>query len=809
MKFITYKVLLAFLFCPLLIYGQSTAESVILSQSSNSVEMISESENGLRVRVKLGNFNKQSVEINGKTYFAVNLKEGSVLTEKGNPALPKFTRSIMIPGTSDFVARVVSSKYEDINLPIIPSKGLISRNQNPDEVEYSFSSLYSKDSFYPMSRFHFDEPYLIRDTRGVSLTIYPFAYNPVRNTLRVYTSLELEITFKGTNLKNSIKNIEPNSNKYFETISKSHFINYKAKTSTPSSPSKLKKAPSDFKKVPIVEGNSKMLIISHNDYLAAMKPFVDHKNNKGLITEIVSMTTVGVTADDVKNYIQQRYDKDKTITFVLLVGDHDKVPTMIREFSLDTLIQTGVCDPLFSLVSGNDNYPDIFVGRFSANSVADVETMVERSIFYENMATDQHWFHNGLNIASCEGGPGDIYNQGHIGESDKMHSSIIRNSLLTGIYTTIDTIFQRDSKSYISNTLISQSINGGKSIINYSGHGDKDKWFIYKDAGFINSNGINMLRAITAFNNKDVSELINDDKLPFVFSSACLNGNFTATTCFAESWLRAKNPNTKRPTGAIGFYGASIVLDWQPPMRAQDEFNRLLIQKDDLSNENMAFGALCYRASCSMMDEYGANDKSTGGAKNFLAWNVFGDPSLVVIPYSKGGCPENFTVSNSLNGGTHEFLASNSITASNVISNNANVHYGANNSITLLPGFSVEYGSTFSADLFGCNPYNSLYLVGEQSNEEEAGQNIDKSNEALFNNNIFPNPTHGEFTVRMDLPEQQTSEIRVYDSMGKLVKSVVASATETVVSIEEQPAGIYLVRYTVDGKNHSAKIVKL
>ncbi len=95
-------------------------------------------------------------------------------------------------------------------------------------------------------------------------------------------------------------------------------------------------------------------------------------------------------------------------------------------------------------------------------------------------------------------------------------------------------------------------------------------------------------------------------------------------------------------------------------------------------------------------------------------------------------------------------------------------------------------------------------------NDEASEQELKpESDSKTISNSCFPNPTHGEFKVRMDLPENQTSEIRVYDSMGKLVKTVVASTTETLVSIEDQPAGIYFVRYTVDGKDQSAKVVKL
>lgn len=60
-------------------------------------------------------------------------------------------------------------------------------------------------------------------------------------------------------------------------------------------------------------------------------------------------------------------------------------------------------------------------------------------------------------------------------------------------------------------------------------------------------------------------------------------------------------------------------------------------------------------------------------------------------------------VQENINGGTHEKLARKTIVANNVISNNANVHYGANELVTLSPGFSIELGSTILIDSNGCN----------------------------------------------------------------------------------------------------------
>ncbi len=730
-------ILIIFLTCSSLLYGQTISEKVVLNLNSNSLNLLSASEEGLRINLQVGNFYKKSVEINGVKYFAVNLIEESAIKEKGNPELPKFTRSIMIPGTSDFAAKIISSKYEDISLPIIPSKGILSRIINPDDVPYSFSSLYTKDSFYPMDRFSFDEPYLIRDSRGVALNIYPFAYNPVKKILRIYTNIELEITFTGSNLKNSTQRSDIKANKYFEPMLSNHFLNYQAVSS--------------LKSTRTVEENGRMLIISHNDFINAMQPFVNHKNNRGLNTEIVSMNDVGITAAQVRTYIQNRYNSDNSITFVLLVGDHSQVPTL--------MVNGGGSDPSFSLVSGSDNYPDIIIGRFSAENVNQVETMVTRSLFYENM-TEQEWFHSGMGIASSEG-------TGDDNEYDYEHLRNIRTGLLGWHYNQIGEFYEgsqggADPNGEPTVAQISNSINSGSSIINFTGHGSNTSW------GWFAPNWVDI------YSNNNVNSLTNDDRLPFVFSVACVVGNFTSTTCFAESWLRASNSSTNRPTGAIGFYGSSINQDWQPPMQAQDRFNELLINEDYIT-----FGGLCYNASWSMMDEYGSGAEQSG-TNMFLAWHIFGDPSINVIPHVQGDCQDNITISETINGGTHEFLASNSISASNQISNGASAHYGANGSITLLPGFSVASGCTFTADVNGCNrgllksakvadfnnSFSSEYNVSEKEKNLLLFPAIDQKEPII---KVFPNPI-SDGSVKIEISNtDMLNSVSIYNSMGKLI----------------------------------------
>ena len=122
----------------------------------------------------------------------------------------------------------------------------------------------------------------------------------------------------------------------------------------------------------------------------------------------------------------------------------------------------------------------------------------------------------------------------------------------------------------------------------------------------------------SGFGSANVLALANQDKLPFVLSVACVNGDFNHGTCFGETWLRATSGGA--PIGAVGAYMSSINQSWDPPMAGQDEANALLVSESDFS-----YGALCFAGSGKMMDVYGA-----AGVEMFNTWILFGDPSVRV-----------------------------------------------------------------------------------------------------------------------------------------------------------------------------------
>ncbi len=530
------------------------------------LQVLENSPDRVVLEYSFGEFNARTIEINGAKYSAPVLSGEPVMLQAGAPALPQVHRSVIISDEFDVAVNVLAADYYEIAADIAPSKGNLLRTIDPQTVPYSFGPAYKTDAFFPGDIASLGEPYVLRDHRGVVVKVHPFQYNPVRGTLRVYTNLTLEVVPDGTAalIAPRADTRQKKLSLAFHQIYGHHFVNYGA----------------GLRYTPLDE-EGEMLIIAYDAWLANVQPLVDHRNAVGIPTTLVGVSTIGNDSTSIKNYIQNLYNTSD-LAFVLLVGDYTQVaPAM-----------TGgdAADPTYAKLAGGDDYPDIIVGRFSAESAAHVDTQVERTVEYETMpAPTQDWFWRATGIASDQGaGIGDD------GEADWEHMDNIRADLLAYGYDPVDQIYDPSASS----ADVTNALNAGRGLVNYVGHGSTTSW------------------STTGFSTTNVNGLVNDNMLPVIFSVACVNGDFDGPTCFGEAWLRATNNG--EPTGAAAAYMSSINQSWAPPMAAQDEFVDLLVAESYIS-----YGALCYAGSCLMMDEYGS-----GGVDMFDTWHIFGDPAL-------------------------------------------------------------------------------------------------------------------------------------------------------------------------------------
>ena len=502
---------------------------------------------------------------------------GSVpILESGAPELPRMARSIIIPDLAHMELSVLETEFIDVPVENIePSKGNLTRDIDPSTIPYTYGKSYQTDEWYPSNFVFMREPYIMRSLRGQTVVLQPIQYNPIQRTLRIYTHIKISILENGLSQNNPLTRRPANGgSREFEHMYKDHFINY----------------PTDDR-YDVLGEQGPMLIISYGDFMDEMQTFVDWKNYKGIPTEMVDIADIG-DVDDMAQLVEDQY-YENGIAFVLLVGDIDQIETIRRS---DGAGSNSPSDNSLTFVAGNDFYPDLIIGRFSAETGEQVETMINRTIEYEmdpDPAAD--WYKKGSGFASNQG-PGDD------GEYDDEHLDNIRELLLAYTYIEVDQIYDPDGTVAQGEA----AINEGRSIVNYTGHGSNGSW----------GNGCPM-------NNTNVNGLVNTGMWPFIWSVACVNGEFNVGTCFAETWLRATDSDGN-PTGAIATLMSTVNQAWNPPMDGQDEMNAIFVESYS-DNIKRTFGGLSFNGMNQMNDSYGSQ-----GYDETCYWTIFGDPSVVM-----------------------------------------------------------------------------------------------------------------------------------------------------------------------------------
>ena len=530
----------------------------------------------------LGGFYLNQVETSRGVAFIPSVEEGTPILEAGAPDLPKLTSTLIIPDLAGMSAQVIASSFTDFpDMEIAPSKGNLLRTVDPATVPYTYGDGYMNDRFYPASLVSTRDPFIVRDLRGQTIIVSPFQYNPVTKILRVYHEVTVELVQENENGINPLirKDSEIRIEEEWAQIYSKEFMNFDAITYTP------------------LEEYGNLLIISHGPFMDAIQPYADWKTSIGFPVEIVDVSTIGSTATLIKSFIANYYNTNG-LSYVLLVGDGPQIPTNTGGGL------GGPSDNAYGYILGNDHYQELFIGRFSAENVAHVETQVTRTINYEmdpQLLTDD-WYTSVIGIASDQG-PGDD------GEYDYQHIRNMQTDCLGYTYTWNPEYFDgsqggNDAPGNPSAAAVATGVNDGASLILYTGHGSNTAW------------------STSGFNNNNVNNLTNTDKLPFIWSVACVNGNFQNITCFAEAWLRATDNG--EPTGAIAFFGSTINQSWNPPMEGQDEMVDLLVETYS-GNIKRTFAGLSINGCFKMNDTYGG-----GGNDMTDTWTVFGDPTVFV-----------------------------------------------------------------------------------------------------------------------------------------------------------------------------------
>ncbi|MFW6135724.1 MAG: C25 family cysteine peptidase [Chloroflexota bacterium] len=152
------------------------------------------------------------------------------------------------------------------------------------------------------------------------------------------------------------------------------------------------------------------LIISHSDFIPAVAPLAEHRAAQGLTVHTVPVEGIYDAFGDgrldpqaIKNYVAYAYEQWAP-NYLLLVGDgtHDPLnhydsvdhrPTFIPPYlaMVDPFWGEVPSDNLFATVVGDDQLPDLYVGRLPVNTVAEAETVVGKILDYEQAPPAGPW----------------------------------------------------------------------------------------------------------------------------------------------------------------------------------------------------------------------------------------------------------------------------------------------------------------------------------------------------------------------------------------------------------------------------------
>ncbi|MCU7927110.1 MAG: hypothetical protein KZQ97_11800 [Candidatus Thiodiazotropha sp. (ex Dulcina madagascariensis)] len=269
---------------------------------------------------------------------------------------------------------------------------------------------------------------------------------------------------------------------------------------------------------------SYLFIYPDSAYADEIKPLVDQKKARGFkVTEMNVADDIGAsTCTDIRNAIDTW---EASVPFwhdayALLVGDTNVIPHCTSPGGDQT-------DDLYASTNGDDLDEEIYLGRLSVDSEADLANQVTKILTYEDSPSLFCCYNRAGLWAHKEGAPGK-YEGAH-------------ETVRTFAYADAP-IFQTfyGSQAGVTDSDVATRVSNGVGLMAYRGHGSRDA-----TATSWNQTG-------QYFEGADVATLSNPlSRSPVVWSFACTNSRLDTSDSVAEEWMELAT------AGASSYYGAT------------------------------------------------------------------------------------------------------------------------------------------------------------------------------------------------------------------------------------------------------------
>jgi hypothetical protein len=282
------------------------------------------------------------------------------------------------------------------------------------------------------------------------------------------------------------------------------------------------------------------IVLGPRDLLPAANPLLALRRKQGLrsrgvaIEDVYSEFGFGESRpESIREFLRYAYQnwKKPTPRYVLLLGDasydfKDYLGTGVRNQVPPWMVRTSylwtASDPGYAAVHGEDDLPDIAVGRLPAASVGEARVMVEKILSYETTGSLSRGA--AVLVADNADGAGNFET-----DADRIATGVLSSRNPSRIYLSrLGTEATRRA--------IGDAFNEGASLLSYIGHG-----------------GIQLWASENVFDGTGVHSLTPQPKQPFVLTLNCLNGyfHFPYFNSLAEELVKAEGK------GAIAAFSPS------------------------------------------------------------------------------------------------------------------------------------------------------------------------------------------------------------------------------------------------------------
>jgi len=343
----------------------------------------------------IGNYTVRNVGM----YQTVTFDNAKLSGIPGEPSLPYLAVSLMLPpGESAESIEVI--RENEIILPgtylLFPKQDVLPISKKTSGEFLRNENVYRMNGNYPATvSGHLLSQYLNGFAFALS-TFTPLNYNPATGKVSYFSDVTVRIKTRPDNKSVlSMKNT---------TSSKDALDRVR---SFAQNPEMIRLYPESSKK----KTGYKILIITPSSFEPGFTDLVNYYSSKGMSTQVVSTEDInsGTSGIDLqekmRNYIRQEYQSN-SIEYVLLGGSEEWVPS--RKFYCIVYYGTGgveeetndiPADIYYSALDGTDDangnliygevadstdlLPDVAVGRFPFSTMADLASMVHKSVSYQ------------------------------------------------------------------------------------------------------------------------------------------------------------------------------------------------------------------------------------------------------------------------------------------------------------------------------------------------------------------------------------------------------------------------------------------